>query len=66
MESVNDLTGRTALVTGGARRVGRHLALCLAREGANVVVHYKRSEEEARGLVAEIEQSGGHAATVAG
>ncbi len=66
MESVNDLTGRNALVTGGARRVGRHLSLCLAREGANVVVHYKRSEDEARSLVAEIEASGGRATIVAG
>ena len=35
-----DLTGRCALVTGGAVRVGRALALALAREGMRVVVHY--------------------------
>jgi len=35
-----NLKGKTALVTGAAKRVGREIALGLARHGANVIVHY--------------------------
>ncbi|MEZ4386277.1 MAG: SDR family oxidoreductase [Candidatus Krumholzibacteriia bacterium] len=66
MTHMIDLHGRTALVTGAARRVGRHLALALASAGARVVVHHHRSGEEAATLVAEIGAAGGQAATVAG
>src|ERR1017187_6578614 len=48
------LKGKTALVTGAAKRVGREIALGLARRGANIVVHYNSSAAEARGTVAEI------------
>ena len=48
------LAGKTALVTGAAVRIGRAIALALAREGVNVVVHYRRSGEEAEGLLAEL------------
>lgn len=41
------LNGKTALVTGAARRIGRHVALTLARHGARVVIHYNRSKREA-------------------
>ncbi len=58
--------GRTALVTGAARRVGRHLALALAREGARVVVHYRSSEDEAVSLATEIRDGGGEAFLVRG
>lgn len=44
------LLGRTALVTGAARRIGRATALALAAEGANVVLHYRRSAREAEEL----------------
>lgn len=49
-----DLAGRVALVTGAARRTGRGLALALARAGADVVVHYGRSRDDAESAVAEI------------
>ena len=49
-----EITGKTALVTGGARRVGRALALDLARAGADVVVNYFQSADEAEETVAEI------------
>ena len=38
-----NLAGKTALVTGAAKRVGREIALGLARRGANIVVHYNTS-----------------------
>jgi 3-oxoacyl-[acyl-carrier protein] reductase/pteridine reductase len=49
MESgTSSLAGRTVLVTGAAKRIGRGIALRLAREGARVAIHYQRSEAEAR------------------
>jgi len=53
-----ELSGRTALVTGAARRVGRAIALALAREGADVVVHYGRSAAEAEETAAAIRATG--------
>jgi len=41
------LQGKTALVTGGARRIGRAISLALADEGANIVVHHRSAREEA-------------------
>jgi NAD(P)-dependent dehydrogenase (short-subunit alcohol dehydrogenase family) len=60
------ITGRTALVTGAARRVGRVLALALADAGANVVVHFHTSHGEAEQTAAAIEARGGRAALVRG
>ena len=60
------LAGRVALITGAAVRIGRALALRLAREGAKVAVHYRRSEAEARQTVAEIRALGVEAALVPG
>jgi NAD(P)-dependent dehydrogenase (short-subunit alcohol dehydrogenase family) len=48
------LEGQVALVTGGAKRVGRSIALRLASEGADVVVNYLESKAEAEELVREI------------
>lgn len=48
------LVDRRALVTGAARRTGRALAIALAKAGAQVAVHYRHSEEDARNTVEEI------------
>ena len=47
------LNGRTVLVTGAAKRIGRAIALRLAREGARVIIHYNHSESEARATAEE-------------
>ncbi len=60
------LAGTTALVTGGARRIGRALCLALASEGATVVVHYNKSESAAAATVVEMEAFGGQAFKVKG
>ena len=52
---------KTALVTGASRGIGRATALALARVGAHVLVHYGRSTQEAKSLVAEIQTKGGRA-----
>lgn len=48
------LTGKTALVTGASRGIGRASALSLAKAGAQVLVHYGRGAKEAEAVVAEI------------
>lgn len=60
-----DLTGRWALVTGASRRLGRHLALVLAQAGADIVVHYRSAEDEARRVAREIRSLGRRAVLVA-
>jgi 3-oxoacyl-[acyl-carrier protein] reductase/pteridine reductase len=49
----SELHGKVVLVTGAARRVGRGIALALARRGARVAIHYHTSEAEARATAAE-------------
>jgi len=49
-----ELTGKTALVTGGSKRVGRAIALALAKKGADIVLHYSTSNEEAQKTAADI------------
>ena len=53
--------GKTALVTGASRGIGRASALALARAGAQVLVHYSRGTEEAKAVVDEIRETGGRA-----
>lgn len=48
------LKGKTAVVTGGAKGIGRAIALKLADLGANVVVNYRSSEKEAESIIAEL------------
>jgi 3-oxoacyl-[acyl-carrier protein] reductase len=55
------LKGRTALVTGGSRGIGRAIALALAEEGADVAVNYVSSEGPARDVVENIKKMGRHA-----
>ena len=50
----DDLHGKTALVTGAAKRIGAAISLALAREGANVVLHYRGSTGEAERLREQI------------
>jgi NAD(P)-dependent dehydrogenase (short-subunit alcohol dehydrogenase family) len=59
------LTGKTALVTGASRGMGRASALALAAAGAQVLVHYGRGANEAGGIVAEIRKAGGRADAIA-
>ncbi|MBI5102583.1 MAG: SDR family oxidoreductase [Nitrospirae bacterium] len=56
-----DLSGKTALVTGGAKGIGKECSMTLARAGAFVIVNHSRSENEAASLVAEISECGGTA-----
>jgi 3-oxoacyl-[acyl-carrier protein] reductase len=55
------LHGKSALVTGASRGIGRATAAALASAGAHVLVHYGRSAQEAESLVAEIQTKGARA-----
>ena len=60
------LSGRTALVTGGGRGIGREIALELARAGADVAINYYEEPERAEGTRADIEALGVRAVALAG
>lgn len=55
------LKDKVAVVTGGARDVGREIALLLGAEGATVAVNYRGSENDAQSVVSEIKAAGGQA-----
>jgi NAD(P)-dependent dehydrogenase (short-subunit alcohol dehydrogenase family) len=55
---------KTVLVTGGAKRLGRAIALDLARHGWDVAIHYNSSDAEALGTAAEIKEAGRRAIAV--
>jgi len=56
--------GKTALVTGASRGIGRAAALALAKAGAQVLVHYGRNAAEARSVVDQIRAEGGRAEAI--
>ncbi|MBI4388361.1 MAG: SDR family oxidoreductase [Candidatus Omnitrophica bacterium] len=56
------LSGKIVLITGGARRVGRHIALDLAKQGAHIAMTYQTSEREANQTVSAIRKIGVRAA----
>jgi NAD(P)-dependent dehydrogenase (short-subunit alcohol dehydrogenase family) len=59
------LHGKSALVTGGARRIGREIALALADAGADVAITYRQSENEATRTVEELSAMGASASAFA-
>jgi 3-oxoacyl-[acyl-carrier protein] reductase len=61
-----ELAGRTALVTGASRGIGRAIALALAESGAAVAVNYRQRVAEALAVVADIRAMGGRAVAVQG
>ena len=61
---MTNLKGKTALVTGASRGIGRAGALALAAAGAQVLVHFGNSEKEADQVVSEIISAGGRAQKV--
>ncbi len=61
---MKQLLGKRALVTGGAKRIGRAIALALAEAGADVVITYRGSEAEAQQTVADLLALGGKASAI--
>jgi NAD(P)-dependent dehydrogenase (short-subunit alcohol dehydrogenase family) len=59
------LSGKSAIVTGASRGIGRATAIALAKGGAQVLVHYGHGKAEAEEVGAEIRRAGGRADTVA-
>ncbi len=53
-----ELSGKVAIVTGGAVRLGKALALALAEEGVRLAIHYDSSAGPAKAAVAEIKALG--------
>jgi NAD(P)-dependent dehydrogenase (short-subunit alcohol dehydrogenase family) len=64
IRNMSNLSGKTALVTGASRGIGRASALALAKAGAQMLVHYNGGEKDATALVAEIRKDGGKAEKV--
>jgi 3-oxoacyl-[acyl-carrier protein] reductase len=65
MSTQSNLSGKTALVTGASRGIGRATALALAQAGAQVIVHYSSGEKEATAVVIDIRNAGGKAEKIA-
>ncbi len=60
------LQGKTALITGASRGIGRAIALSMAKAGASVLVNYQKNAEAAAAVVREIEAAGSKAVAVQG
>ncbi len=61
----NENSTKIALVTGGAKRIGKSIALRLAENGWSVAIHYRKSAAKAEAVAAEVRLRGGRAMTVA-
>ncbi|WP_422123542.1 3-oxoacyl-[acyl-carrier-protein] reductase [Planococcus sp. X10-3] len=61
---MSDLTGKTAIITGGSRGIGAEIARRFADAGAKVVVNYSGSQQKAEAVVASIKENGGEAIAV--
>ncbi|MGB9596594.1 MAG: SDR family oxidoreductase [Candidatus Poribacteria bacterium] len=67
MENKNSwIKGKTALITGGAKRLGQAISISLASYGANVIIHYGKSQKEASELADEVRKYGVNAWIVSG
>ncbi len=62
----NENSTKIALVTGGAKRIGKSIALRLAENGWSVAIHYRKSAAKAEAVAAEVRLRGGRAMTIAG
>ena len=65
MADTSQLTNKVALITGGARRVGREIALSLARAGMDVAITYNQSHDDAKHTVEKIRKLGRRAIAIA-
>ena len=61
-----DLTGKTALVTGGSRGLGRAIALAMAGQGADVAINYRGNADAAEAVVAEVTAAGRRSLAIQG
>jgi len=64
MTTPNSLRGKTALITGGSRGIGRAISIGLASQGAAVAIGYLKNEARARDVVKTITDAGGNAAAI--
>src|SRR5258706_4065370 len=65
-ENTMELNGQAALVTGGAHRLGKAIALALAQAGVKVAIHYYRSAAQAEATLAELRATGVEATAIQG
>jgi 3-oxoacyl-[acyl-carrier protein] reductase len=64
--ATSDFSGKTVLITGGTRGIGKAVARRLASEGANVAANYLSRRDDAESMQDEIEQAGGQCVIIAG